>query len=524
MKSFKTFFVNEAYNIPLAEPKDIDSFDTTYSKDQLKKLLKHLKSLNLDDIPMVGDGDSKNAAGKIKIRKAGVVQDDITKWILSNTPDLKGSYSFGSGSVGKGSDKSPSGAEWESLITHQINKLLGDENHDAAAVEISKKFPSYVKQSTEVAKGFQKIGVKTKMTQYGGGGGKSNLSSSWTGWGGTNGTPKTDMYTENYNISLKKKGGSQLASGGSGETIANFNAALAYLGTSREDDHIINDIMEKIEQNFATVYTRFNKGDLGKISKGNTNVKLSKDDKEAMQLYTKTEKFHKALNEELKDVLSFEKRPGFRKWYCFEAMSGLKKFKNKQSVASICATFDPNTGKVSTIPVTSDGKAKGLSEKPSVSDEIETLAEKIKIFSAWKSAGKNPRSVLRLVSSYEPTDKVEFPLNEYTLRGIIIDELEKDEYANSVIQNLHEELEQLDEFQLIGKIINKVKGLAQSAKTWVQNLFKKIMERVKKTLLAIKKLGKRMFDTLLKFLGIELKSVKESVPKDLHGFFYGMAD
>ena len=97
-----------------------------------------------------------------------------------------------------------------------------------------------------------------------------------------------------------------------------------------------------------------------------------------MQLYTKTEKFHKALNEELKDVLSFEKRPGFRKWYCFEAMSGLKKFKNKQSVASICATFDPNTGKVSTIPVTSDGKAKGLSEKPSVSSEIETLAEKIK--------------------------------------------------------------------------------------------------------------------------------------------------
>ena len=163
------------------------------------------------------------------------------------------------------------------------------------------------------------------MTQFGGGGGKSNLSSSWTGWGGTNGTPKTDMYTENYNISLKKKGGSQLASGGSGETIANFNAALAYLGTSREDDHIINDIMEKIEQNFATVYTRFNKGDLGKISKGNTNVKLSKDDKEAMQLYTKTEKFHKALNEELKDVLSFEKRPGFRKWYCFEAISGLKK-------------------------------------------------------------------------------------------------------------------------------------------------------------------------------------------------------
>jgi len=50
------------------------------------------------------------------------------------------------------------------------------------------------------------------------------------------------------------------------------------------------------------------------------------------------------------------------------------------------------------------------------------------------------------------------------------------------------------------------------------------MIRVKKTLQTIKKLGAKMFDALFRFLGIELKSVKETVPKDLHGFFYGMAD
>ena len=42
-------------------------------------------------------------------------------------------------------------------------------------------------------------------------------------FGGTDGTPKTDMYNKDYNISLKKKGGSQLASGGKGETIATFH-------------------------------------------------------------------------------------------------------------------------------------------------------------------------------------------------------------------------------------------------------------------------------------------------------------
>jgi hypothetical protein len=522
MLRFKSY-LNEAFNIPITEPKDVDSFNTKYDKKELKKLLNYVKSLKLADVPIVGDGDSKAKKGTIKIRFAGLVQDDITDWIKNNTSLPKTAYDFGEGSLSTGVKK-PTGAEWESLITHQINKILGEENHDADAVVISKKFPSYANQAIAVANGFKKIGVRTNMSQYGATGGKTNLSTDWTDWGGTNGTPKTDMYTENYNISLKKKGGSQLASGGSGETIANFNAALAYLGSSRQDDEVINDIMKKIESNFATVYTRFNKGDLAKIAKGNTNVKLSKDDKKVMKLYTKTEKFHKDLNKELMKELALEKRPEFRKWYCFEAMSGLKKFKNKQSVASICATFDPDTGKVSTIPVTSDGKAAGLSETPTVSTEIITLSEQIKIFSAWKSAGKNPRSVLRLVSSYEPTDKVEFPLNEYTLRGIIIDELEKDQYANSVMQNLHEELEHLDEFQLIGKVINKIKGLAKSAKTWTENLFKKIMIRVKKTLLAIKKLGKKMFETLLKFLGLELKSVKETVPKDLHGFFYGMAD
>ena len=156
-------------------------------------------------------------------------------------------------------------------------------------------------------------------------------------------------------------------------------------------------------------------------------------------------------------------------------------------------------------------------EIPKVSQEIITLAEKIKIFAAWKSTGANPRSVLRLVNNYDP-------LVEHNLIGIIRDVLKRDYYANKVIQNLHEEMEQLDEFAIIKKVVDKLKGLAGSAKVWVQSLFKKIMNKVKKTLQAIKKLGAKMFDALFRFLGIELKSVKETLPTDIHGFVYGMAD
>ena len=45
------------------------------------------------------------------------------------------------------------------------------------------------------------------------------MTSFWVSFGKNDGTPKTDMYNKDYNISLKKKGGSQLASGGTGESI-----------------------------------------------------------------------------------------------------------------------------------------------------------------------------------------------------------------------------------------------------------------------------------------------------------------
>ena len=87
---------------------------------------------------------------------------------------------------------------------------------------------------------------------------------------------------------------------------------------------------------------------------------MSPSDKKEIEKFTETEAFHKRLNEELKNVLNFEKNPEFMKWYIFEAMSGLKKFKNKLAVASVCVTFDADKGGITTIPVTSDGKSSGL--------------------------------------------------------------------------------------------------------------------------------------------------------------------
>ena len=90
--------------------------------------------------------------------------------------------------------------------------------------------------------------------------------------------------------------------------------------------------------------------------------------------------------------------------------------------------------------------------------------------------------------------------------------------------NLHEEIEQLDEFSIMRKVFNKVKGITSKAKTWLNNLFVKIMKRVKAALDKIKQLGAKMFEKLFEFFNIALAAVRESFPKDLYGFVYGMAD
>ena len=167
---------------------------------------------------------------------------------------------------------------------------------------------------------------------------------------------------------------------------------------------------------------------------------------------------------EITKNLSFEKNPIFRKWYTFEAMSGYKKFSNQKSVASICVEFNADTGAITkNIPVTSDGKS-NFGSKPKVSSEVESISQKLKIFAAWKTGDGSPASVLRALP--EGTD---------TFRGIILNELRNDKIANSAV-NLNEEMEQLDEFAIMRKVFNKVKGLTSKATTWLNNLFTKIMK------------------------------------------------
>ena len=308
---------------------------------------------------------------------------------------------------GKGSSGEPSGADWEDIITHHYNVLIGKPGFDPSATKaVEEKWDDFDEIGQTIAKNFDKVLGGTGMVQYGAGKSSSNLSDFWRNpakgvKGGTDGTPKTDMYTSNYQISLKKAGGSQLASGGQGETLSTFYAALQHFSTDKAGTTIINDTMKEIQDNFTKLTTSYSKGDLEKIARDKKKQgKLSDKDKTALEEFITTEEFHKKFNNEMIPKLNeISDAKEFKEWFIFEAMSGYSKFREKKAIASVCMEFNANNGSVTKfIEVTPKGRSAGISGAPQVSGKIKKVAGGAKLYASWKSSGGNPYSVLRVNS------------------------------------------------------------------------------------------------------------------------------
>ena len=377
-----------------------------------------------------------------------------------------------------------------------------------------------------------KPGSGVRMRQFGTGKAKANLSTDWVKWGGVDGTPKTDMYTYEgaddnvvHAISLKKAGGSQIASSMQGETIATFKAALEHLGGEWKSDFGVDKLITSIENDFTKLTTEYTKTELLKISKDKRKQKgLSDVDVKALNQFMETEQFHKDFNVTLSETLNSNvgNSHEFKEAYLFEALSGTKKFSVKKCRASVCIEFDPNSGKIKHYtPITSDGKFQGISGKTEptsfeVSEEVSDLAKKCKIYSAWKSAKGNPYSALRIgagmkTNSYNPmVEGVSTPF-----RDMIRNEVINDGIAQVMLQ---EEIDQLDEFRIIKRVFNKMKSLGKDAIKWVTGLLQKIADKLSQKLNELKKLGSRFFEGLFDFFGIELKNVTTSIPKEIKGF------
>ncbi len=419
---------------------------------------------------------------------------------------------------GKGSSGEPSGADWEDIITHHYNVLIGKPGFDASATKkVEEKWDDFDEIGQTIAKNFDKVLGGTGMVQYGAGKSTSNLSDFWQNpakgvKGGTDGTPKTDMYTSNYQISLKKAGGSQLASGKQGETLSTFYAALQHFSTDKAGMDVINSTMKEIQDNFTKLTTSYGANDLKKIARDKKKQgQLSDKDKTALEQYITTEEFHKKFNNEMIPKLNeISGAKEFKEWFIFEAMSGFSKFKEKRAVASVCMEFNADNGKVTKfIEVTPKGRSAGISGTPQVSGKIKKVAGGAKLSATWKSSGGSPGSVLRVTSLGEDDN-----YDEMTLRGCIRKTIAEDRISQALLK---EEVEELDEFRFIGRAFDRIKNMGKDAILWVKNLITKILKAVQQALDKIKRMGKKVFEGIFNFIGIE-PTVRTSIPGEIEGF------
>ncbi|HIC77041.1 MAG TPA: hypothetical protein EYO89_04145 [Candidatus Dadabacteria bacterium] len=365
----------------------------------------------------------------------------------------------------------------------------------------------------EVGKAFYALGDLggAKMTQYGKGTG--TLTAPWKSWhtgARKNTTPKTDMYVgaggKGQRISLKKVGGGQVMSAAEGESIATFNAALAWMGEKNNKE--VSKMIDDMKRGFKKVTLDGSITDL-KAKKG---FAATMDDKkrDALigQLATQDD-VHDKLSEDMNTL--FNNHPQLKYWFLYEAATGGKKFgPDDTATADFIIEFDPSKTGSSTIK-----KYKNMGN-PS---EVNKLANETQFYCAFKTGKKDPYTAMR--TKQIAVDKKNINA-EYipTLRHLIIDHIESNE---STRRFLPENYEQLDEFALLNRAIQGIKKGATRLKTGVKDMWLNLTDRVKifleglfkkvsAALDKIKRLAGKALHALLEFFGFEVDKVDSSGP------------
>ena len=438
--------------------------------------------------------------------------------------------------------KTPSGAQWESLISMGFNLHAGGvknwgtlKYYEGLGIDeitfgkVINFWPKYGAVSMKLGKEFAGAGFKAPMTQTGAGGDKEiKLNDQWTTWGGKNKTPKTDMTTAKKKISLKKKGGSQLMSAQKGEAKATFNATLQLMGTKGKNQTYIKGVIDKIESDFKTIMLD---GTIGDLEKPNSALRKSLQksgqlNKKQQEVATQ-QKVNEKLSELMEEVFNGKGKDGkvkafnksFKEHFVFEAASGLTKFKAGLGTASHLVEFT-ESGTISKNY--SMGTIKGLGDGQwDIDEQIKKMANQIDFYVSFKTGSKNPYSALRskaakqVKEEYTPFNNVD---DMPTLRDLVFETLEED---GTIL--LTEEYLQLDEWALVQKAFDKVKKRASKMRGWVQDKAKDAMnwlkgfiglllKKVSQALTKIVAMGKKALHALLHFFGFEPKDAASSGP------------
>jgi len=390
---------------------------------------------------------------------------------------MKGATGFKSSSFThvKASGSPPTGAEWEDVIVYAYNKLNG-KSTDAATVEVAEKFGNYTDVADKIAANFNNQLKAKQLVQTGRGMGSISLGPIWKESGAKNKTPKTDIASADFKekISLKKSGGSQLASPTRSEAIAIVKAAMSEMG---EDRTMAAKLVSTMETNMSSLISRETAGDLRKQSKAGVKT-------DAVIDFQAKDKGNRELTKMLEGLINQDTAVNalFSKHIVLEAATGNHKFGSAGSpaAANLLGKFNL-TGGIEVQPINS------------IKDPIIIkYAQTVKPVVSFKSGGGGAPaySALRLGIK-----------EEETLRGIVLSEMEQLDGLLLTEDFLSEG--PLDMLKKAGDWAkDKGKAFVNKVKAAVANVLAKISAVFKK----IAKMGKKMFASLMKFMGVEIQS------------------
>lgn len=407
------------------------------------------------------------------------------KYLESNgkTFHIKGSAGYKSAyfnHVKEGGGK-PSGAQWEELIIYEYNKLNG-KTTDSDVVKTAESFPLYLDIAKGIAENFNKKLRENELVSTGKGGIPNAISKIYKDSGASNTTPKTDIAGSKFKekISLKKAGGSQLMSGAKGESIATVRAALSKMG---ENKNFAKGLISQMEEKMDKLITTET------VTSLNKRVKDGESD-EAILDFQKKDKDNRELSEVLSSYLNNNSKVNelFSLNVVLEASTGNVKFSEGPAAANLLGKFDIGSQKVVVEPITS------------INDKIiKDYASKINPYIAFKKGGGDSPAYSTMRIGLKENYGID------TMKDMVLNELRTlDGYETLLTEDFLEE----GAFDMIKRAGNWAKSVGQQTWKKFQKVIQNVMKNIKKALSKIVNMGKRMFEAVMAFFGVEISDVK----------------
>lgn len=230
----------------------------------------------IDKVKAGDDILTENPSGKIKISKTWLkefepvekTKEGLSKYFKGGgqsyipiIPATNGqkytltqlSKSTFTGKISSGGKAIPKDAAYYEMAIckwHNMNNVGMNEEKAMSSAEIDiDKYSNFSEHLDDVGQKIVKgLSMSGKLIYTG----KRSYSPS-PNWTTSEGTPKTDILNSKYRISLKKKGGSQLTSGGSGDAKGLFTAGLEfYKKQDSGDSKLASSIISTIDSKFNT--------------------------------------------------------------------------------------------------------------------------------------------------------------------------------------------------------------------------------------------------------------------------------